>query len=375
MGNAAGKWFESATGMDLDDALAYQTPKIVMIRDRTLGLLHYSFLAAILFYIIGFVMIMEKGYLEGDYPVAATRSTLREPGPTAVDFCGQTLLRQSFDDLDYCAQGKPDCEYCRDCIYSDWRGVVYPPELRDAMFITTRITTTEEELVCDPVADIECFEPYQETSNEVVFVVRCEGSGGSGGGCEVLTTTPTQANIEDYTIGLFHSVRAANFFEEKVRDGNWDFEGTGNSVYKQLDTAGSNRYLKGRLSDLKGNTVCEFPSDDLDVIPVAALLAAGSLDDLDSGFGEGWVGGWVGTGRRLTLCVPQTHPISPRKTPTASGTRAWSSPSASTTLTAGPATTRSGTRTARCACPASTTRSRRSSRPRPAAGCSTGTAS
>lgn len=57
-----------------------QTVKLVSIRDRWLGLMHYAFQLAIFIYIIIFVIIVGKGYMAFDDPVGALKYTVRQVG-------------------------------------------------------------------------------------------------------------------------------------------------------------------------------------------------------------------------------------------------------------------------------------------------------
>ena len=74
---------------DLDDIFAYSTGKVVVLKDRFLGLLAIVLKLAILCYII-FTVVIDKGYYVIETPRGTTRMSLQIP-PVPVDA-----------DLDYC---------------------------------------------------------------------------------------------------------------------------------------------------------------------------------------------------------------------------------------------------------------------------------
>ena len=51
---------------DLDDLFAYKTAKIVVVKDRWLGLLNFGFTVSILAYIVGYEILWNRGYMEKD---------------------------------------------------------------------------------------------------------------------------------------------------------------------------------------------------------------------------------------------------------------------------------------------------------------------
>jgi hypothetical protein len=61
---------------DPDDLFAYETPKVVVIRDRYLGLTHYLLMFTIFIYIFGVVLMSEKGYMLYVPPLAVFRTDL-----------------------------------------------------------------------------------------------------------------------------------------------------------------------------------------------------------------------------------------------------------------------------------------------------------
>ena len=231
-----------------DEIFAYQTPKIVLVRDRYLGLAHYFLLVCIFVYIIGIVLIYEKGYLNLDDPTSTFRATIREPSADSPTYCGYVPQQVPKDQLGYCSENPACVGDCRDCRYADWRYVLYPEFGGATMFLTTRVTTTDQYIQCDALMDNTCFEPYADAGPSATAYI---------------------ANVEEFTLGLFHSVRAKKFFDEAVAAGTWDFDG---DPYKQLDVAGSNQYMSGKLVDSRNKQLCTFERDENDVFPIRTLL-------------------------------------------------------------------------------------------------------
>jgi hypothetical protein len=84
---------------DADDWLAYSTIKVVQIRDRYLGALHYSFQIAIFIYIIVFVIVVQKGYMLFDSPSGSVQFTVRRC--VSASACPETAVAG----LPYCNEG------------------------------------------------------------------------------------------------------------------------------------------------------------------------------------------------------------------------------------------------------------------------------
>ena len=67
------------SNIDWDEWLAYPTVKVVKVKDRYLGLLRLSILFIIFGYIVGYVIIYNKGYYATDVPVGAIELSLKKP--------------------------------------------------------------------------------------------------------------------------------------------------------------------------------------------------------------------------------------------------------------------------------------------------------
>eukprot|EP01111_Echinosteliopsis_oligospora_P005751 TRINITY_DN1938_c0_g1_i2.p1 TRINITY_DN1938_c0_g1~~TRINITY_DN1938_c0_g1_i2.p1 ORF type:complete len:135 (+),score=23.15 TRINITY_DN1938_c0_g1_i2:111-515(+) len=82
--------------MDWDAMLEYKTVKIVVIRDRRLGIIHYAVMLLILIYVVVYTIVFEGGYLKTEPPFGSARATLRQP---------DTLTSETV--LPYCLQNSP----------------------------------------------------------------------------------------------------------------------------------------------------------------------------------------------------------------------------------------------------------------------------
>jgi len=49
--------------VDLDDVFAYETPKVVIIRDRRVGMVHRGIQAIITLFVVGVQLIYMEGYM------------------------------------------------------------------------------------------------------------------------------------------------------------------------------------------------------------------------------------------------------------------------------------------------------------------------
>jgi len=99
----------------LDLYLSYQTVKVVQIRNWKLGLLHYLIILTILAYVIGYVIIYEKGYQGVGIMIGASTIKLK----------GNALVVNS-----------------NPAINMDEHDVIYPAREEGAFFITTNFLVT-----------------------------------------------------------------------------------------------------------------------------------------------------------------------------------------------------------------------------------------
>ena len=119
--------------IDWDELLAYPTIKVVKVRDRYLGGIRYFMLLLIFAYIVGYVLIYDRGYYECETPTGAIELSLKKPDgylyPWNYSYCIQyaNITKQKNDIIDPL--------YCQIVDASD---VYVPVDTTNAMFITTR---------------------------------------------------------------------------------------------------------------------------------------------------------------------------------------------------------------------------------------------
>eukprot|EP01089_Gocevia_fonbrunei_P006354 TRINITY_DN1699_c0_g1_i1.p1 TRINITY_DN1699_c0_g1~~TRINITY_DN1699_c0_g1_i1.p1 ORF type:complete len:391 (-),score=50.34 TRINITY_DN1699_c0_g1_i1:72-1244(-) len=125
-----------------DSILSYSTVKIVQIRDKRLGILHYLFMLLIIGYIVGFTVLYQKRYLHLATPVGSVRVSLQSPQTKG-------LLPPPPEDIPYCLTGNHTSYNGFEtfqCLYWDENLAVYPIVEQTAMFVTTRVTISEQNL-------------------------------------------------------------------------------------------------------------------------------------------------------------------------------------------------------------------------------------
>ncbi|KAN0003442.1 hypothetical protein ACTFIZ_009611 [Dictyostelium cf. discoideum] len=122
--------------IDWDSILAYNTIKVVRIRDRRLGILHLCFLVVIVLYIVVYSAIINKGYLSTEEPVGSIRTSLWSPN-------------QFKDNESYCKNNTEPYPYQKlECVYFDDALVSYPIGDDVGFTASTRIEISEQKANC-----------------------------------------------------------------------------------------------------------------------------------------------------------------------------------------------------------------------------------
>eukprot|EP00823_Brevimastigomonas_motovehiculus_P007995 TRINITY_DN718_c0_g2_i1.p1 TRINITY_DN718_c0_g2~~TRINITY_DN718_c0_g2_i1.p1 ORF type:complete len:446 (-),score=72.12 TRINITY_DN718_c0_g2_i1:215-1552(-) len=204
---------------DWDEWFSYPTYKVVQVRDRYLGLMHYAFTLAILVYIVVFNVLLQQAFFEYDSVIGTISMSLKKPS---------SLTRTA--DYSYCRQhaGPPDDrvkwgENETLCEVWDPFDIVYPSDLGTEMFITTRVTRTIDHLACQQ--NDSCQDVYVSSSPSTVFI----------------------AGIEEYTMRVTHAAYASKFYFD-------DKDGT------HLDQLyGTSNTMKGHF----GEDVIDVHQDDI----------------------------------------------------------------------------------------------------------------
>eukprot|EP00927_Polykrikos_kofoidii_P006247 TRINITY_DN12539_c0_g5_i1.p1 TRINITY_DN12539_c0_g5~~TRINITY_DN12539_c0_g5_i1.p1 ORF type:complete len:519 (-),score=63.36 TRINITY_DN12539_c0_g5_i1:94-1650(-) len=136
---------------DLDDVFAYQTPKVVKIRDRYLGFLRISLLALIFIFIVVFQILYKGTHLsvediQGTYRLQLQHPTLNGCNPKHST-CSHSF--RPLTDIPYCDQS--DLEYINDkkpCQYFDATDV--EQFVGDGILVPTNIETVHQRRACIP---------------------------------------------------------------------------------------------------------------------------------------------------------------------------------------------------------------------------------
>ena len=136
----------------------YDTPKIVHIRSKKIGILSRSVQACVIAYVVGYVMVYKKGYQEAEKVVSAV--TAKVKGNVLTNFTDNELMnvRPEWRDL-----------YRRVWDVTDF---VVPPIENNAFFVMTNmvITPNQTRAECPEVGAWNCTEdkecPEGDTSVE-----------------------------------------------------------------------------------------------------------------------------------------------------------------------------------------------------------------
>lgn len=200
--------FEALTGVDIDEAFAYDTKKFVSIRDARLGILRSFLMLGIGMYVIFYQLMYEGGYLKEVYPTGTVDFYLRQRGENNGTACDVSQTDDDCKDVygnvkdeDYCTQSLSSYNgrkiACRQQEYSEVEKV---SDL--ALFCTSRTLTQDQEKVCSVNPEDPLFQ---------------------GGSCdEVYHTNSTDewyvSDIEDFVVFVRHSYKD----EEHIFDGDSD---------------------------------------------------------------------------------------------------------------------------------------------------------
>lgn len=127
-------------GRSWDDLFAYSTPRVVRVRDRRLGILQVVLVAVCMVYVIGVELIWNQGYRStaADTSDSMSLALKTVKGSAVVPPINTT----------YCSGGyaAPPVGAPLPCLFLDEDEIVYPALENKAMFITTRLSVTEQAL-------------------------------------------------------------------------------------------------------------------------------------------------------------------------------------------------------------------------------------
>jgi len=169
-----------------DEVLAYQTLKVVKIKDYRLGSLYYLFIFLILCWVVGYQILYCNDHFEKLDVVGTARMTIQQP---TVDSCNPQHPDcksdfRSLTELSYCrefAGNKSATQGVqqRECLFAD-KHTMNPTGLaRESMLVPTRIDTSIQSKGCMPAPDnhYSCDNEWNiKTHSGVVYVADIERS-------------------------------------------------------------------------------------------------------------------------------------------------------------------------------------------------------
>jgi len=189
------KWF----GQDVDSILAYQTPKIVKIQDRKLGITKNLLMLIIFVYIFIFnIYFKGEHFIESNIEGVA-RLQWQEPtkrcNPLDIE-CEANF--KSLEQLPYCKSytGGDPAALIRGCEYQDAREL--PVTLMGGVLIPTHINRFKQKKTC---AD------GSKSCTRKFSYVDANGALQAGDGEAVAIEDNFIANVEDFTVLIDHSFR------------------------------------------------------------------------------------------------------------------------------------------------------------------------
>jgi len=225
---------ESICGIHTDDLFAYETQKVVRIRDRRLGVLYYTLTVLIAAYVLGYQILYRNEHFERRDVFGTPRVTLQQPTKRGCN-PNKPDCKSDFDSLEalpYCsvytgASSVVTPKNRHICIFADQHTLAPSGMLDGNMLVPTRIDEMVETKGCEP-------SPSNHWSCDNEFNV------------DHLEEVRYVADVEKYTIMLAHTYK-----RDTVMGNNGDIKG----VYLQCEQANSSTsFLK---SQVEGANDCE----------------------------------------------------------------------------------------------------------------------
>jgi hypothetical protein len=162
----------SIFGVDCDDAFAYETPKVVIVRDRWLGILKLVLsLGVVAYVIVTLVQADPPGYVKTAAPFGVTtKLSLQRPPGRVFDSRNMSYCA----DYDYSRvpeQGPSQYARRLPCWVWDEGDVAVPIDEFNSMFITTRVKITEEKRLCALNQTYDCKDPWGQAGPSKEYFV------------------------------------------------------------------------------------------------------------------------------------------------------------------------------------------------------------
>ncbi|KAN0037339.1 hypothetical protein ACTFIV_002683 [Dictyostelium citrinum] len=213
--------------IDWDSILAYNTIKIVRIRDKRLGILHLCFLVVIVLYVVVYSAIIKKGYLTTEEPVGSIRTSLLAPNELKANppYCNNNTEPYPYEKLD--------------CVYFDDAFAAYPIGDDVGFTASTRMRISEQKTNCS-LSEPSC-KFYTNTTMNVYL-----------------------ADIESFTVYIDHTMYAPS---SQIQFNGDDLSGyvldqNGNEI--QLNESVNTIGVEGKPDILQLGKLLEFAGVNLD---------------------------------------------------------------------------------------------------------------
>ncbi|XP_054700218.1 P2X purinoceptor 4-like isoform X2 [Grus americana] len=213
----------------------YDTPRIVLIRSRKVGLINRGVQLAILAYVIGWVFLWEKGYQETDSVVSSV--TTKVKGVTLTNT--STLGARIWDVADY----------------------VIPPQEENTVFVMTNVilTLNQRQGRCPEFPDDNteckvkdsCVPGYVSTHSSGIQTGECVPYNSSIKTCEVFAWCPVE---DDYHIPKPAFLQEAENFTMLVKNNIWypKFNFSKRNILPTINST----YLKNCIYDPQTDPFC-----------------------------------------------------------------------------------------------------------------------
>ena len=214
-------------GTDWNSVFAYDTVKVIRIKNACVGLTHYFFMFLIFMYLVVYVFIMQKKYLEMDVPLTNARfatmgpcqpltpggtcqfSDPKEGTPAVGEKCKRAF---QCDRLPYCLQpGETNSSHLENgqmkCVFVDHNTGTWPPSETNALTIATRMSYYQQSLKkggptgppCAPVAGATGLASLPQTDWNCQY----EPSIASGKSADAFV-----ADVGNFTVRIAHAMTA-----------------------------------------------------------------------------------------------------------------------------------------------------------------------
>lgn len=262
----------------LNGFCGYYTPVNLHIFDWRLGVLNYTMIAVVFFYVIIYNIWYRGDYLLRENPVGAVRFSFREPTYSSTlqmsacdpfDSPCEANFR-SLDELPYCLQGKSKGNVSKvlPCTYFDAIEATMP--LETSALLATRVTQFDQERSCNAMRDpsiTTCKHVWSNTGPEKNYFI---------------------ADVESFTVLLAHEGLAPTL---GVAVSSYDWFGALATSNKHLCKSHPNR---SKFEPVPGEPIipsteapcfiipnATFPPSGLSSFHMSTLLQAANID-LDS---------------------------------------------------------------------------------------------